>query len=395
MLLGYARVLDDGDVWRIGRVVLRPDARGRGLADHLMTAALEVSQGRDRGAGRPVPAGRSWYAAFGFEVDGPEFLEDGIPHLPMRLRRRLNDARPRRRPRRVACPRATSSSRWALVSMLASAALKTSRSASRWACRVQGSSRGDLERRCGAPPTSASRRQREPHLVEGEQLVDPGVRGRRDRAVGGQQPQVGQAADLGQRAHEVAQRLLDRDRLEADRRGDRGQHVVAGEEQPGGPVGEDEVALRVAGRVDGVEGAGADLDGVVAVEPGVGVAPHRQVGQLAVGELLPLLGDLRPRRPSGAPATVGSSSMLVGVVHQVEGRLVAEAEADVGAVLATDHGGQRVVVAVHVGDQEAGDVGEPEADVAQATSPAACGPPRSPSRRRPGSARARSRSRRR
>jgi ElaA protein len=25
-----------------------------------------------------------WYAGFGFEVTGPEFLEDGIPHVPMR-----------------------------------------------------------------------------------------------------------------------------------------------------------------------------------------------------------------------------------------------------------------------------------------------------------------------
>ena len=25
-----------------------------------------------------------WYERFGFEVTGPEFLEDGIPHLPMR-----------------------------------------------------------------------------------------------------------------------------------------------------------------------------------------------------------------------------------------------------------------------------------------------------------------------
>ena len=25
-----------------------------------------------------------WYATFGFTVDGPEFLEDGIPHVPMR-----------------------------------------------------------------------------------------------------------------------------------------------------------------------------------------------------------------------------------------------------------------------------------------------------------------------
>ncbi|WP_460835640.1 GNAT family N-acetyltransferase [Nocardioides hungaricus] len=29
----------------------------------------------------------SWYATFGFEVAGAEFLEDGIAHLPMRLSR--------------------------------------------------------------------------------------------------------------------------------------------------------------------------------------------------------------------------------------------------------------------------------------------------------------------
>jgi ElaA protein len=25
-----------------------------------------------------------WYESFGFSVTGPEFLDDGIPHLPMR-----------------------------------------------------------------------------------------------------------------------------------------------------------------------------------------------------------------------------------------------------------------------------------------------------------------------
>jgi ElaA protein len=28
-----------------------------------------------------------WYRTLGFEVDGAEYLEDGIPHTPMRLRR--------------------------------------------------------------------------------------------------------------------------------------------------------------------------------------------------------------------------------------------------------------------------------------------------------------------
>src|SRR6478736_6299327 len=80
-LLGCARVLDDGDVWRIGRVLLAPDARGRGWADLIMGTALEVCKDRDVVLDAQTPLA-SWYATFGFEVDGTEFLEDGIPHLP-------------------------------------------------------------------------------------------------------------------------------------------------------------------------------------------------------------------------------------------------------------------------------------------------------------------------
>ena len=85
-LLGYARVLDDRDVWRIGRVLLAPDARGRGWAGPLMETALSVSTGRDVVLDAQSPLA-GWYATHGFEVDGPEFVEDGIPHLPMRLSR--------------------------------------------------------------------------------------------------------------------------------------------------------------------------------------------------------------------------------------------------------------------------------------------------------------------
>jgi ElaA protein len=85
-LLGYARVLDDQRSWRIGRVLLAPDARGRGWADPIMETALSVAKGRDVVLDAQSPLA-GWYATFGFEVDGPEFLEDGIPHLPMRLSR--------------------------------------------------------------------------------------------------------------------------------------------------------------------------------------------------------------------------------------------------------------------------------------------------------------------
>jgi ElaA protein len=85
-IAGYARVLDDGDVWRIGRVLLARSARGQGLADRVMRAALEHTAGRDVVLDAQSPLA-GWYGSFGFAADGAEFLEDGIPHTPMRLRR--------------------------------------------------------------------------------------------------------------------------------------------------------------------------------------------------------------------------------------------------------------------------------------------------------------------
>ena len=76
-------MLDDGHTWRIGRVVLAPEARGRGWADRLMAAALTVCEDKPTVLDAQTPL-VGWYATFAFEVDGPEFLEDGIPHTPMR-----------------------------------------------------------------------------------------------------------------------------------------------------------------------------------------------------------------------------------------------------------------------------------------------------------------------
>ncbi len=80
------RVLDDHDVSgarSIGRVVTRPDHRGRGLAAVLMRSVLD-----DAGDGPLTLKAQSrleaWYEGFGFTASGPRFLEDGIPHTPMR-----------------------------------------------------------------------------------------------------------------------------------------------------------------------------------------------------------------------------------------------------------------------------------------------------------------------
>jgi ElaA protein len=80
--VAYARVLDDGDHARIGRVVTAPGHRGRGLAAALMAAALTDLDGRDVELNAQAHL-RAWYEGFGFVVAGDEFLDDGIPHLPM------------------------------------------------------------------------------------------------------------------------------------------------------------------------------------------------------------------------------------------------------------------------------------------------------------------------
>ena len=81
-VLGTLRVLDDGDAARIGRVVVAPARRGRGLAALLMDEAMALCAGREvRLDAQSGLAG--FYAAYGFEVTGPEFDEDGIRHVPM------------------------------------------------------------------------------------------------------------------------------------------------------------------------------------------------------------------------------------------------------------------------------------------------------------------------
>jgi ElaA protein len=81
-ILTYLRILDDGHTQRIGRVVTAPAARGAGLAGRLLTEALTVVG--DRPCVLDAQAHLAgFYAKYGFRQTGPEFLEDGIPHVPM------------------------------------------------------------------------------------------------------------------------------------------------------------------------------------------------------------------------------------------------------------------------------------------------------------------------
>lgn len=76
---------DESVGWWIGRVATASDRRGRGHGAALMRHAISLVDGPVRIYAQTRLA--AWYAAFGFERCGEDFIEDGIDHTPMVLHR--------------------------------------------------------------------------------------------------------------------------------------------------------------------------------------------------------------------------------------------------------------------------------------------------------------------
>lgn len=76
------RVLTDTGCHRIGRVATAVGHRGAGHAAALMTRALKLQDGPFELDAQTYL--KDWYERFGFVQSGDEFVEDGIPHVPMR-----------------------------------------------------------------------------------------------------------------------------------------------------------------------------------------------------------------------------------------------------------------------------------------------------------------------
>ena len=70
------------DQLRIGRVVTRRDARSQGLSQRLIEHVLSSTDGPWVLSAQSYLS--KWYSQLGFARSGPEFEEDGIPHIPMR-----------------------------------------------------------------------------------------------------------------------------------------------------------------------------------------------------------------------------------------------------------------------------------------------------------------------
>lgn len=90
-LVAYARILPPGLAFKeasIGRVVTDPQYRKKGSGRVLMGLAIEKTLTQFGVSTIKIGAQLylfSFYSSLGFKTSGPEYLEDGIPHIEMTL----------------------------------------------------------------------------------------------------------------------------------------------------------------------------------------------------------------------------------------------------------------------------------------------------------------------
>ena len=89
--LAYARLVPGGvkyDLPSIGRVIVHPDARSRGLAKQLLEKSIDYIL-KEWKADEIQLQGqvylKGFYESFGFVPISEEYDEDGIPHVDMKL----------------------------------------------------------------------------------------------------------------------------------------------------------------------------------------------------------------------------------------------------------------------------------------------------------------------
>ena len=78
----------EGGQARIGRVAVSSDWRKRGLARLLVQSAIDKIRLDYPSCGIHLDAQtylQAFYLSLGFKLCGDEFLEDGIPHIPMSM----------------------------------------------------------------------------------------------------------------------------------------------------------------------------------------------------------------------------------------------------------------------------------------------------------------------
>ena len=83
--IGTARLMLDGKTGKIGRVAVLVAYRGRGFGTALINKSCEVlhSHGMTLAKLGAQTHAIGFYEALGFTVEGPEYMDAGIPHRDM------------------------------------------------------------------------------------------------------------------------------------------------------------------------------------------------------------------------------------------------------------------------------------------------------------------------
>lgn len=87
-VMGVARVFPGADSTVFGRLVVKPEYRGTGLADTVVRSALTYAFENYPGKDVTLEAQAElteYYKAFGFEAEGTQYEDAGVPHQKMRL----------------------------------------------------------------------------------------------------------------------------------------------------------------------------------------------------------------------------------------------------------------------------------------------------------------------
>ena len=87
-VVGTCRLVFDGGVAKLGRMAVERERRGRGIGDAILAEAVRAARSAKAGTillHAQLPA-RALYARHGFVDSGPEFVEQGIPHVAMEKR---------------------------------------------------------------------------------------------------------------------------------------------------------------------------------------------------------------------------------------------------------------------------------------------------------------------
>ena len=88
-LIAYSRIFKPGDYFKeasFGRAVVKKSYRGKGIGDELVKISIEQFEEKKIKISAQSYL-KSFYSSHGFKAEGKEYLEDGIPHTAMFIKK--------------------------------------------------------------------------------------------------------------------------------------------------------------------------------------------------------------------------------------------------------------------------------------------------------------------